>query len=94
NAAGQRTGLTEGSLGTTTTSYDAFGRVASILNRHGETTTFAYDGLGRVSRKTFSSGQYEEFGYDSRSRVTSVTLRNSSNTVLRATTYSYDAANQ
>ena len=53
---GRRTRLDDPSSGTTITTYNAFGEVATVTDAENRITTFEYDPLGRVKKVTSPDG--------------------------------------
>ncbi|GAB2591712.1 RHS repeat-associated core domain-containing protein [Dyella jejuensis] len=58
---------------TTTTVYDAGGKVISIVQPDGTSKTATYDSVGRIATETSSSGRQVAYAYDPNSRVIKVT---------------------
>jgi RHS repeat-associated protein len=73
--------------------YDDAGRTEAV-SKFSETTTFTYDGASRPSRMTYATGAYAKYTYDGRSRMTAVEHFNSSNSLLRKETNTYDEASR
>ena len=103
NSAGLRTAMTElapngsggyDNLGQTTYSYDSYGRSTGLTNSFNETTSVTYDSYSRPYRTDYPNGTYEVTTYDILNRPLTVTLKNSSNTVLNSRSYTYDAVGQ
>ncbi len=77
----------------TVSTYDASGRLATLL-KYGETTTFDYDDYGRVEWTKHHAGHYDINGYDNRSRLTSTRVRQTLNGPdLASQVMTYDDAN-
>ncbi|MGO8870488.1 MAG: RHS repeat-associated core domain-containing protein [Acidimicrobiales bacterium] len=80
DADGNRTQMTDGT-GTSTSTYDPFGELASAENGAGKTVDYAYDALGNVTGVTYPLGSGATwaptdtvtYGYDAASQMTSVT---------------------
>jgi YD repeat-containing protein len=77
----------------TTYTYDDNGRTETI-DKFGETTTFEYDEASRPEKMTYDTGAYALYTYDGRSRIKAVEHKNSSNTLLRKETNTYDPASR
>ena len=77
----------------TTYTYDDAGRTETI-DKFGETTTFEYDEASRPEKMTYDTGAYALYTYDGRSRIKAVEHKNSSNTLLRKETNTYDPASR
>ena len=85
--------ITGGTNIVTTYTYDDAGRTETI-DKFGETTTFLYDEASRPKRMTYDTGAYALYTYDGRSRIKAVEHKNSSNTLLRKETNTYDPASR
>ena len=77
-------------LGSTTMTYDSFGRLTTLTDdeRRGGTTTtstYGFDALNRVSSESFPSGQSNTYAYTLNSQLYTLT------TTGGTTTYGYDA---
>jgi RHS repeat-associated protein len=92
-------------VGSTTTSYtyDLDGNSAATGVTIGAdntlmadaTSTYTYDAAGNlVTQTNKASGNVTSYTYDSRDRLTAVVTKNSSNTVLQSTAYTYDVFNR
>ncbi len=57
---GNRTSITEPNSGTTTSKYDAFGRLIKQTHARGDSILFAYDLLGRITQKLVNGDKYAE----------------------------------
>jgi RHS repeat-associated protein len=85
--------ISGGSNIVTTYTYDDAGRTETI-DKFGETTTFEYDEASRPEKMTYDTGAYALYTYDGRSRIKAVEHKNSSNTLLRKETNTYDPASR
>ena len=71
----------------------AAGRTETI-DKFGETTTFEYDEASRPEKMIYDTGAYALYTYDGRSRIKAVEHKNSSGTLLRKETNTYDPASR
>ncbi|MBK8259177.1 MAG: DNRLRE domain-containing protein [Polyangiaceae bacterium] len=78
-----------GATFTSSYSYDAAGRVTSMVDPAGETTTFAYDNVGRVTLISYANGTQIVYQYGLLHRPLSVEHKSGGVTV-EAYTYAYD----
>lgn len=62
DTSGRPVGITEGGL-TRQITYDAAGRVTSLINENHATTTFAYDVMDRLTQETGFDGRTQRYGY-------------------------------
>ena len=85
DAMGQQLSVTDVS-GTTTTAYDALGRVTETLDAGGHLLSYEYDALGRRTALVGPEGGRTLYSYDAGSQLTSLTDPQGG-----ATLYSYDA---
>jgi YD repeat-containing protein len=92
DAARQRTRLVTPGGGRTTYSYDAASRLTRVINPQGERTTLLYDAAGRQTRTTLGNSTSTSSTYDGTGRTTRVFHRKSAGTLILATTYTYDKA--
>jgi YD repeat-containing protein len=69
--------------------YDATGRLISIMTRAGTTQTLAYDALGRLSTVTDAFGRRMSFNYDASGNLVSMTSPDE-----EIYQYGYDASNR
>lgn len=72
-AAGTATNCTPPAVGCTTRSFDAHGRVVSIIDAKGESASSTYDADGDHLTSTDANGHKTTFVYDNDDRVTSTT---------------------
>ncbi|MBC7327970.1 hypothetical protein H5T87_07635 [bacterium] len=77
--------------GQTTYSYDALGRLVSIVNPYGEMTTFQYDANSRLIRKNLSNGTYTTYSYNNRGFLLGIANYKSDGTLITYANYTYDA---
>ncbi|XOV82413.1 MAG: putative Ig domain-containing protein [bacterium] len=74
--AGNRTSVTSGVLSgpgqTTSYTFDALNRIASVIEPDGETTSYGYDAIGNLATKTHPNGVVSTFTYDSLSRLSNL----------------------
>ncbi len=94
NTVGQKTLMTEVSIGSTSYGYDAFGRPSTEIGPFGDSQSYVYDSAGRISRKNLSNGTYETYSYDQRGRPVGQSLKNSSGQTLVDHLYTLDSAGQ
>ena len=74
--------------GTTTTSeYDAAGRLTSSTDQRGNTTTYTYDAVGNKLSQTDALGNTTTFAYDAQGNLLTVT-----DALNQTTTYEYNAS--
>jgi YD repeat-containing protein len=90
---GERIGMVQ-PQGSTTYTYDSYGRLTGLTNPYSEVTSFAYDSLSRITQKSLSSGTKEVYSYDSLDRLSSMQVKNLSNSVLRSEGYTYNVVNE
>ncbi|MCU6176989.1 RHS element core protein [Citrobacter cronae] len=62
DTSGRPVGITEGGL-TRQITYDAAGRVTSLINENRATTTFAYDVMDRLTQESGFDGRTQRYGY-------------------------------
>ena len=93
---GNTLSTTRSGIGTSSSTYDTLGRVATATDWRGKTTTFSYDLVGNVLSTTSPLGNKKTSTYDSADRpLTVVDPRGNvtgANPVLFTTTFTYDAA--
>ena len=76
--------------GTTTTSeYDAAGRVTSTTDQRGNSTTYTYDAVGNKLSQTDALGNKTTYTYDAQGNLLTVT-----DALNQTTSYQYNALNQ
>jgi len=72
--------------------YDANGRVTTIVNARGHAITCTYTSTGLLARKQFADGSRIDFAYDAHRNLTNVTQIRGATTQI--TTLAYDAADR
>jgi RHS repeat-associated protein len=75
---------------TTTYTYDALNRLATIVEPDGDTTTYSYDPVGNVASITYPNGVISSFTYDDVNQLTRIEHRQGA-TTLAAYDYTLDA---
>ena len=86
-----RTTSTQDSLGQSTYTYDADGRITSYTNPYGFTLGYTYDDAGNLTQITYPDGSTVTYTYDSANRL--LTVSNWLNqTTHEDASYTYDAA--
>ncbi len=88
--AGRRTQLAS-PAGTVDFSFDAAGRLATVVDPNGQTTTYNYDAASRLMQRDNANGTHTTFAYDTRNRPTSISQFDATmSTLLAQQNYTYD----
>ncbi|WP_185754273.1 RHS repeat domain-containing protein [Luteibacter sp. 9135] len=88
--AGRRTGMSTSDGQSLAYDYDAGNRLLAIRNGQGA-YRFDYDISGRRSSLSFPNGVSARYSYDAAGSLVDLSYRDSSNTVLSESSYSYDS---
>jgi YD repeat-containing protein len=86
--------LTDPNQNKTRYTYDALDRLLSDTNQLGLSRTYAYDAVGNQTSMIDRNGRKTSYAYDALNRQTQETWIDATNTTIRTTNYSYDAASQ
>jgi RHS repeat-associated protein len=79
-------------LGSTTMTYDSFGRLATLTDGRGQVHTFSYDSMDRMTKDLLGSGDYIRYTYDADGNLTQRDERRGGTTTT--STYGFDALNR
>jgi RHS repeat-associated protein len=82
-----------GSL-TTTYAYDTAGNLTKVTQPDGSYLAYTYDAARRVTKITDKLGNYTTYTYDAMSNKTAVNVYDSTSTLVRTHSYTYDAVNR